>query len=506
MEALILSLGIKCLRLTEFSESRKEGFLLLREEIRELSPHASPFPISPEEIREHLHEIACHWKIPSTPIHVVLSSDLVFLRVTTLARPPALHHSRYNLLRLGAEQIIPVPLEKVVWDYQEICSSEKDGITIVYAAIKTEFLEAISNGIADSGLKIKRVSVAPVSFCRALEKGILGNSPLLIDIGRHTLSLLTVLDQRVFYQTSSFHPFNFSMLLDEETGLPSVHLSQIKNDMASFLSQLPLQPKQILLMGERLLHLLPFLEKELQLPVVSCDPCRLTRIKSLSLKTSILALTKYKIWNKPAINLLPPSIAKSQRQQQQRSYFLIARVVLSIFLPLLSFYYQQITKRITQKATQASHLLECQKIKEHQLQQAYEQAVKQQKLEEEADYLKQAHDAWSLLINDLQKRFSGLWIIELSPIITETTTSSGNHALLKKITALEIKGLYLENPKQAQVVDDLITQLGQSPFFIIPKNAKEKILLLRTTPDGTAYAYPFTLHLPLKKPLDAPML
>jgi len=74
------------------------------------------------------------------------------------------------------------------------------------------------------------------------------------------------------------------------------------------------------------------------------------------------------------------------------------------------------------------------------------------------------------------------------------------------ITALEIKGLYLENPpneKEARIVDEFVDNLKTSSVFALPDD-KAKIITQRTTPTGENWAYGYTLVLPLRKPIPLP--
>jgi type IV pilus assembly protein PilM len=74
------------------------------------------------------------------------------------------------------------------------------------------------------------------------------------------------------------------------------------------------------------------------------------------------------------------------------------------------------------------------------------------------------------------------------------------------ISALEIKGLYLDNPpneKEARIIDEFVENLKASPLFALPEE-KEKIITQRTTPTGENWAYGYTLVLPLRNPILLP--
>ena len=76
----------------------------------------------------------------------------------------------------------------------------------------------------------------------------------------------------------------------------------------------------------------------------------------------------------------------------------------------------------------------------------------------------------------------------------------------KAITAIEINGLYLDNPPNAEgagVIDKFFNNLKPSAVFAIGEDPS-KIITRRTTPTGEAWAYGYTLLLPLKQPLMLP--
>lgn len=101
------------------------------------------------------------------------------------------------------------------------------------------------------------------------------------------------------------------------------------------------------------------------------------------------------------------------------------------------------------------------------------------------------------------KRF--LWITEIQPV-----RDAGKKGVAAKpsegptlITALLVKGLYLDNPRQASVIDDLVTSLQSSEIFAVEEKEKSKIITQRGSPSGEYWAYPFSLRIPLRTPLTS---
>lgn len=66
-----------------------------------------------------------------------------------------------------------------------------------------------------------------------------------------------------------------------------------------------------------------------------------------------------------------------------------------------------------------------------------------------------------------------------------------------------VRGLYLFNPKQQEVVVDYFRNLVTSPYFAIDPNNQSKVIK-PTTPNNTEWAFPYELRLDLRKPIKLP--
>jgi hypothetical protein len=71
------------------------------------------------------------------------------------------------------------------------------------------------------------------------------------------------------------------------------------------------------------------------------------------------------------------------------------------------------------------------------------------------------------------------------------------------IDAILVRGLYLFNPKQQEVVVDYFRNLVSSPYFAIDPNNQARVIK-PSTPNNTDWAYPYELHLDLRKPMKLP--
>jgi hypothetical protein len=60
-----------------------------------------------------------------------------------------------------------------------------------------------------------------------------------------------------------------------------------------------------------------------------------------------------------------------------------------------------------------------------------------------------------------------------------------------------LKGLYLSNPRNAQVVDDFVNKLGESSLYTV-----DKAHLERSLPNDKEWAYDFKIPLTLNNPIS----
>jgi hypothetical protein len=71
------------------------------------------------------------------------------------------------------------------------------------------------------------------------------------------------------------------------------------------------------------------------------------------------------------------------------------------------------------------------------------------------------------------------------------------------IDGIFVRGLYLFNPKQQEVVVDYFRNLTKSSFFKIDPNNQSRVIK-PTTPNNTDWAFPYELRLELKTPMKLP--
>ncbi len=217
------------------------------------------------------------------------------------------------------------------------------------------------------------------------------------------------------------------------------------------------------------------------------------------------------------LNLSPQSVVDAQKMQARQPFLMMATAC--VVLALLGWW-GYLAKAGSVKGSMLTKLES--KVSELQ---GYERAIKKtqneiKQLETKAMPLAEASRArqfWAMALADLNERLPDrfIWITYLEPlkkvgdgyvpIIPEGSESDMEKARRpdrdaegtdpELINALRIKGLYLENPRQATVVDTYVAALKESEIFSNPRIEK------RTTPTGRAYAYDYEIILDINNPI-----
>jgi hypothetical protein len=131
---------------------------------------------------------------------------------------------------------------------------------------------------------------------------------------------------------------------------------------------------------------------------------------------------------------------------------------------------------------------------------------------------------WLRILEDLNARLprENIWITELAPtsggkILGGTgpagvsalssnstpTSTAGAPKAVPMIDGVFVRGLYLSNPKQQEIVVDYFRNLLGSAIFEVDPN-KQSEVIKPSTPTNTEWAYPYELRLRLRQPFSLP--
>lgn len=224
------------------------------------------------------------------------------------------------------------------------------------------------------------------------------------------------------------------------------------------------------------------------------------------------------------LNLRPASVVRRQQLAQRQPYFILAGVCFILGLLAWGFYFGR-SARV--QAAVANHL-------EEEVSPMHRVETQLNRFRRETAVLDQTatpllgaigdRGAWLRILEDLNARLpsENIWITELAPTsgdkIMVEAGASGVGAPNSKpsesaitvagknprmIDGVFVRGLYLSNPKQQEIVVDYFRNLVGSLVFEVNANEQSEVIK-PSTPTSTEWAYPYELRLKLRQPFTLP--
>ena len=294
--------------------------------------------------------------------------------------------------------------------------------------------------------------------------------------------------------------------------------------------------------GASMPYMREFFHEKLQLPIEFFHPLRNVAVaekaraaevaQASHLLGELVGLALRTVTTCPMeLNLRTAGVARAQELERRRPFFMLAAACFLLGLIGWGFYYVRaasVTRRATESLTQKADGM-------RRLATQMDAVRKQNGgLEATATPLTEAVIArsfWVEIIENLNARLpkENIWITELvatsggkpvggdlRPGRVETASAptpaarpaAGPPGARGKpaepaIDGIFVRGLYLFNPKQQEVVVDYFRELVKSPYLAIDPNNQAKVIR-PTTPNNTDWAFPYELRLDLKKPVPLP--
>jgi type IV pilus assembly protein PilM len=207
------------------------------------------------------------------------------------------------------------------------------------------------------------------------------------------------------------------------------------------------------------------------------------------------------------ITLLPPSVLRKQNLARRLPYLATAAAVVIATLSawyLFADYATKVTVQKTVEITQQSKQADAVTEKFRALQKKQDEI---RKTSGELFKVVLLREAYPKIIAELAakvpERF--LWITDVQPAVEASSKNpvrnGGEKGGENSVKAVIVKGLYLDNPRQASVIDDFVTSLQSSELFVVEEKEMTKVITQRGSPSGEYWAYPFALRIPLRTPI-----
>jgi type IV pilus assembly protein PilM len=280
-----------------------------------------------------------------------------------------------------------------------------------------------------------------------------------------------------------------------------------------------------------------FFQEKLQVPVEFFNPLRNVAVsdrvdasdvaRSAHLLGELTGLALRSATTCPMeLNLRPQSVVRRQEMERRRPFFVLAAACFVVGLLAWGIYFWRAAQVEDRATARVQEKVDGMRQIETQMTQVRKEiaALDTQSMPLVAAINERSF--WPQILEDLNSRLpkENIWITELVPtsggkplgapdarmaaaVATPAPSTPpprpGATPAVPAIDGLLVRGLYLFNPKQQEVVVDYFRNLVSSPWFAIDPNNQAKVIK-PTTPNNTEWAFPYELRLDLKKPVPLP--
>ncbi len=290
-------------------------------------------------------------------------------------------------------------------------------------------------------------------------------------------------------------------------------------------------------------YILEFFSEKMQMPVEFFNPFRNVAVsartdqaalaKSAHSMGEVVGLALRNVGNCPVeINLRPPSVVKAHTISKRKPFLIAAAACLFLALAQWAVFFHKAAEIKDKVLTQVSDQVRTLGGFASQFDKAESEQKKLQTVAAPLITAAIEREAWIRIIDELGAKLPPkfIWITSLTPLSNGRPITVGGKDARRPATAtpsaakppptkpgakqtaeappaidaIEISGLYLDNPSQAKVIDDLVNNLQTSDLFAITDGDKAKIVTKRSTPDDQTWAYTYTIRVPLKYPIALP--
>ena len=226
------------------------------------------------------------------------------------------------------------------------------------------------------------------------------------------------------------------------------------------------------------------------------------------------------------LNLRPASVVRRQELEKRRPFLIAAAACFILGLLGWGAYYARAAHVIRHSTERIQEKVVAMKRIESQVNEVRKQTAALDSLATPLIAAINDRSFWPQIIEELNARLpkEDIWITELvatsggtpfdapdarmlraeaNPVPIVSPPRAGSAPAEPAIDGLLVRGLYLFNPKQQEVVVDYFRNLVGSPWFAIDPNNQAKVIK-PTTPNNTEWAFPYELRLDLRKPVKLP--
>src|SRR5438477_1581443 len=482
-----LNLGSQTIGLAEFRVQAHGGLVLVDYRLREILADPAGEGMGHAQIPVALREMMNELQIKRGRINYAVSGQSVFARFVKL--PSVDEEKIERIISFEAQQNVPFPIDEVVWDYQLVGGGGGEPIQVVLVAIKVDLLDQINGAVEETGLRTSIVDVAPMALYNAFRYNYsdLSGCSLLVDIGARTTNLLFIEPAKIFSRSIPIGGSSITAAIAREFGEPFAAaesrkkrdgfvspggayaeptdpdvarvskvarstMTRLHGELMRSISYYRGQqqgnpPERIFLCGGTagMPYMREFFNEKLQLPVEFFNPLR----------------------NVAAAEPAPVA-------ELPRSGHLLGEVV-------------GLALRSVSSCPMELNLLS-------------RNVVRRQELERRQPFFIMAAACIILALLGWSAYYTrAAQVMRQSKRVAQPESAGG-----PAIDGIFVRGLYLFNPKQQEIVVDYFRNLVSSPFFNIEAKNPERVIKSNSVPNDTEWAFPYELRLDLRKPVKLP--
>ena len=225
------------------------------------------------------------------------------------------------------------------------------------------------------------------------------------------------------------------------------------------------------------------------------------------------------------LNLRPAAVVRRHDLEKRRPFFVAAAVCILVALLGWSAYYARAAQVARQTAQTIRQRNEAMHAPEAQLDKLKKEIAALDNIAAPLIAAVNDRNFWPQILEELNSHLpeSDIWITELaatsggkllgaperhageaaptSPPTPAASTAKNAATSGDVIDGINVRGLYLYNPKQQEIVVDYLRNLAGSPFFAVDAKTPERFIKSNSVPTDTEWAFPFELQLILRKPV-----
>src|SRR5437870_7114104 len=481
---LTLNLGSQAISVADFRPQSGGGLVLRDYKRRDLAIENPGEPIRHAQITATIREILNELGIKSGKVNYAVAGQSVFARFVKL---PSVEEEKIDrIIAFEAQQNVPFPIDEVVWDYQLVGGGADEQLQVVLVAIKSDLLEGINAAVEAAGLRPMVIGVANMALYNAFRYNYsdVTDSSLVVDIGARTTNLLFIEPGKIFSRSVPIggstvtaalakefnEPFAAAETRKRESGFVSLggayadpsdaDVARMSKIIRSTMTRLHAEimrsishyrtqqqgkaPARIYLCGgsSGMPYMREFFQEKLQVPIEFFNPVRNVAVAN-----------------------------EADGRQIARSAHLLGELV-------------GLALRAVASCPMELNLRPASVVRAHEIQRRRPFLI----------------GAAACVIAALAGAVTNAAAPAATPITAARPVAGGAKSGGPAIDGLLIRGLYLWNARQQEVVVDYFKNLVGSPFFAIdPKNQQR--VIKPTMPNNNEWAFPYELQLDLKQPL-----